>query len=461
MQLNPELLAEEQLDYNRIQQHQQRILNALVNKKNTIIPIEDACTLENFGIQTMDQVQSILNSFFSNKTDPCWNENNVVTCIPAAGAAARYFSEIYQLISNGKEIDPKALLLFQKFGHLPKALIPATTEGDSFLELKLIEQKKLFPCLGNALIVGADLKKKFESKIPDPNWLVLEQGKDLSTIRFNMDGKPFIDEEGKYAPVSAGHGELVHLFKKIADAFPQAQCLHIRNIDNIIGTGSEQKEELNDLSQTFQKLKKSLEFLRETLSQNDVDNLSLPFQLTPEMVDASLGKLFYWPELNKNLSTSEKWSQILKCCERPLSVFGVVKKESGDVGGGPVFAKLLNGSKIKLCMEMPHADSSQLEEYFGSQGKVTHFNPVLTFFELRMDQTKKFNFTNLFDDKFWLLSKREYKGKPVFYHESILYELIGNSETTNLVFIEVPRSLFHPHKSLSDSLGHDRKHYGF
>ena len=45
---------------------------------------------------------------------------------------------------------------------------------------------------------------------------------------------------------------------------------------------------------------------------------------------------------------------------------------------------------------------------------------------------------------------------PVCYHETVLHELIGNSATTNLVFIEVPRTLFHPHKSFFDSLGNDR-----
>jgi hypothetical protein len=156
--------------------------------------------------------------------------------------------------------------------------------------------------------------------------------------------------------------------------------------------------------------------------------------------------------------------------EQPISIFGVVRKEVADIGGGPIFAELPDGTKIKLCIEMPHTSEEDSNEYFGSRGKSTHFNPVLAFFELRTNKRsfekensigKKVFYSKLFDERFWLLTKREYKGIPVCYHETVLHELIGNSATTNLIFIEVPRTLFRPHKSFFDSLGNDRRSYGF
>jgi hypothetical protein len=160
-----------------------------------------------------------------------------------------------------------------------------------------------------------------------------------------------------------------------------------------------------------------------------------------------------------------------------------VRKETGDVGGGPVFVETPDGKKVKICLEMPHANPEDSIDFFGPRGKATHFNPVLVFFELRThkrafqesgteegeamknvasaSQGRLVDFGQLFDDRFWLLSKKEFQGTPVCYHETVLYELLGNSATTNLLFVEVPRTLFVPHKAIFDSMGQDRRSYGF
>lgn len=434
-------------------------------------------------------------------------------------------------------------ILLNQYGSLPKALVPTTIEDDSFLMLKLAEQLKLLPCLGNVLVVPTNMKKDFESQIkkltlqiqesttdifslrnspfaPDwlknnkktiGKWLIVEQGRDLSTIRFNMDGTPFKDDDGKYTPVSAGHGELIHLFDQIAEEFPSAECLHIRNIDNVIGTSNDRSDELNIPAEAFRIIRDCIEYLRAKVEDflftddknkkksfrlqdktslqvlnylsnfidsniaqeglkicydNEEQFLGIPFQTFHKII----GNLFHWQQLSSTLNEVESWEQTLSWMEQPISIFGVVRKEVADIGGGPIFAELPDGTKIKLCIEMPHVNEEDSKEYFGPRGKATHFNPVLAFFELRTNKRsfekensvgKKVIYSKLFDERFWLLTKREYKGKPVCYHETVLHELIGNSATTNLVFIEVPRTLFRPHKSFFDSLGNDRRSYGF
>jgi hypothetical protein len=186
-----------------------------------------------------------------------------------------------------------------------------------------------------------------------------------------------------------------------------------------------------------------------------------------------VGSLFYWPASDAATPLDEKARTLSEWLSRPLSVFGVVRKEAGDVGGGPVFARLPNGESIKLCMEMPHATDGDRELYFGARGKATHFNPVLVFFELQTHKDtqnpsngrpnigRPVDFARLFDDRFWLLAQKEFEGTKVCYHETVLYELIGNSARTNLIFVEVPRTLFNPHKSFIDGLGQDRRSYGF
>ena len=285
--------------------------------------------------------------------------------------------------------------------------------------LKLSEQIKLLPCLGNVLVVPTNMKKEFENQIQTltsqiqestmdiftlrnspfaPEWLknnrknsgqwfILEQGRALSTIRFNMDGTPFKDEDGKYTPVSAGHGELIHLFDKIADEFPSAECLHIRNIDNVIGTSNDRSDELNVPAEAFRIVRDCIEYLRakiedllfsenkceislrihdkislqvlDYLSQFIDNNLAqeglkicydnknnfngIPFQAFHKII----GNLFHWQPLSPSLNEIESWEQTLTWMEQPISIFGVVRKEVADIGGGPIFATLPDGTKIK------------------------------------------------------------------------------------------------------------------
>lgn len=136
-----------------------------------------------------------------------------------------------------------------------------------------------------------------------------------------------------------------------------------------------------------------------------------------------------------------------------------LSKKKNDQGGGPVFAKMPNGKTTKICLEMTHAHENDQKQYFGANGKLLYFNPVLVFFEMQTESQQKTDFKILFDDNFWLLTKREHSNVPVCYHETALYELIGNSEKTNLVFVEVPRTLFKPHKYFLDSVGKSRKAY--
>jgi hypothetical protein len=465
-----------------------------------------------------------------------------------------------------REVD--ALLIFSACRALldfyesqPKAFVPTTAEGDDFLFLKLVEQMSLIPCRSNILICPAGQKDEFERRIKvagqrmilesrnifelartpfAPNWLssrvgssdplspdrdqghskressrgewqVMEQGNSLSTIRFDDEGRPIKTATGGYSLVSAGHGELVHLFGDILREYPEAECLHIRNIDNVIGSGPERRREIQTPARVFRIVRDCLEALRfyfddlaagtttgphgNTVSERARGALRTLARLAeswqqPE--DAALdpanmclhagevlGSLFHWPELQPSEPMINRARQLSQWLARPLSVFGVVRKETGDVGGGPVFTTTASGESIKLCMEMPHASDSDRESYFGARGKATHFNPVLVFFELQThkplegmtpkspsqhevwNKGRPVNFAQLFDDRFWLLARKEFEGRRVCYHETVLYELIGNSARTNLLFVEVPRTLFNPHKTFMDGLGQDRRSYGF
>jgi hypothetical protein len=436
-----------------------------------------------------------------------------------------------------------AFILLERYRGHAKALVPTTGEGDSFLFLKLVEQIALLPSSVSVYVAPFQQTSKFKIEIEAgknkiirqaqnvfdlsgtqfaPDWLkpttqnhiaqstILEQGLDLCTLRFHEDGTAVVNEDGTYSSVAAGHGELLNLFPDIAAQWPNLECMHIRNIDNVIGAQQERQQELSAVAETFRLLRDTIEFLRAEVEDflpqcrttNNSDRLKNPHAVTalrflsqllpasaqsqifPSTIEAEvrqfgisvevfqrlLGNLFHWQPLPERLTAFAKWDWLAQQLARPLSVFGVVRKEVGDVGGGPVFAQLPDGTHVKICLEMPHASKEDAQEYFGNKGRATHFNPVLVFFELRTHQRS--HTTNprsgkivqpgqLFDEHFWLLARKEFMGRKVCYHETVLYELIGNSARTNVLFVEVPRTLFRPHKTLLDSLGQDRRSYGF
>ncbi len=531
------------LDLQRIRHHQQRILKAFRAKINRKIPIEKPCLISNGGLLPWAETKNFIEKQNSNKKYETWSKNHLVTCIPGAGAGSRYFLSLIkfqvEFSKNSKEkildqywIDlfpflpsfiehcekffrynpqyftKKELEIFTStiekayvyatffidtYSMRPKMSIPATVEGDSFLFLKIQEQQHLIPCLANIIIVADGHKNSCENDLEkiknilniENSWFVYEQTKDLSTIRFLQNGNPYEDENEQYSCVSAGHGELLRLFSKFSEDIPQAEALHIRNIDNIIGTSKESKNNLNTLGEFFFHIQKILEKVRHwlgsTTSINDTLNDKIlvhtlcelkplsqqekneftPDFLTISEVYAILSLLFHWPKPEQK----EALKLLREYCQKPLSVMGMVRRLSGDAGGGPIFTSMVADQKIKLCLEMTHASDEQAQEFFGPNGSCTHFNPVLVFFELQKNfenqKGNKVDFRKLFDEHFWLLTQREFKGKKVCYHETVLYELIGNSSSTNLIFVEAPRSLFKPHKSIQDGFNHDRTYYEF
>ena len=372
-------------------------------------------------------------------------------------------------------------------GPLPKALVPAVIEGNSFLELKHLEQRALFPASTSAVVAPAGRVDDFTHHLSHcgaENWLILEQSRALSTIRFHPDGSPLHDAHGAVVPVAGGHGELLHLFPQLLQHRPGARCVHIRNIDNVVGHQEEVKQEIRQLGAFFTLLFNTLQAARRLVDdqanppdsppqQQDLDALGPllanrePHASLEWVIHSRLQPLFSWPSLSEDHQASRPLLRktLRALLSRPLSVFGVVPKKTGDVGGGPVFilppphageGEAHEGAPIKICLEMPHASPAQRQEYFGEQGLCSHFNPVCSFFELQTQGVSQ-----LFDDRFWLLTRRSYQGHEVCYHETVLYELIGNSAQTNLVFVEISRNLFHPHKTIFDGMGAGLHERGF
>lgn len=509
-ELNAAEIADCGLDPAVVAEHQAKIRGQLERGVGVTFPILESGTLDN---QVVLRLQGLDRGVLADSAREGLAHAELCTFVPAAGAASRYlkvFDALHAAVAAGTteaiaasatelrglgsledlpfgitpptETSQRALVdygleVWKRYGALPKGLMPATTDGLTFFELKLIEHRTLNPRGALAVVVGEGMKERFleglhAAKVSEDlrsrvHFLI--QGKQLSTLRFDARGAPARDGRGALLPVVAGHGELIRLIPEVAGFGPH-HSIFILNIDNVIGTTDRVVAEVERLFGFHRMLLGLLQSLREAcrkrvltpevgLRAKDLAK-GAGVEITgiegPELLRELQRKLFHSPISNLDAEGSEVWSELERLFDRPLTVQGLVPNSGEDVGGIPVFVEL-DGQRVKICLEMPHATAEDQATYFRDPKRATHFNPVFVMHELR----PQIPASRRTDPRFWMLTRKPYRGREVYYHETVLYEALGNSLTNNVVFVEIPRFLFHPHKVFTDTRGKSADDYGF
>lgn len=492
------------LDAKQIQLHQRRLQKALAKTVQTTFPILDTCRPDNGGILGQD---------FARAFKPAAPAKNFLAFIPAAGAASRYFSPLYGLrqalieedrAALAKEIEAlckqgatqwalpaplptllqnpsacinissEAMQVLVSAIDAPKALQPCNKEGQTYLQLKAIEHNALRGLCGQVFVVPPERTESFRHDLQSIKHSVatgfLEQGPALSTIRFKGDASPYEMADGSYSVVPAGHGTLIRLFSDAKKQFSAAEALFIRNIDNVSGLDADIQKATDEflrlytwLAQEFKKIRSELR--THSLQQADIAAQSLA-QAAQSLVKSQGAQKFIESDAEtKNLRTvltillqldplklTEQLAQnnatdvFRTLFDRPLNLLGQVPNTQRDVGGTPVFVTTPHGVQ-KVCLELPHASTEDVKKFLADPIKATHFNPVFVAAELVTDP----QMYETEDNPFWIMAAKSFQGEAVYYHETVLYELLGNNFLANALFVEVPRNVFHPHKTLNDT----------
>lgn len=493
------------LDVHDIQIHQQRISEGVKNRNDLFIPIEDTCRLENGGILPPQYLHHIHRE----------KAHGFVAFVPAAGAASRYFKPLMDLRLALEAMDqakieeqhrslrqqeavawplPPQLTQFvaqescpritadlaktmiQEID-LPKALLPCWKDGPTFLQMKQQEHEKIHGMLAEYYVAPLGESRLFADHLAQrgpeetrPRYF-LEQGEQLSTLRFRPDGMPYRTPEGKLSIVPAGHGMLVKLFQDVRQKTPSAHSLFIRNIDNVNGWSREVLQETEQFLVQHQMVLASVRRIRQCLHSDDLSTAAqLADELLQNMVNPRpvqtgswlkelespwqpLWKLlvqgFHCPESHAlRMRRNHQDKRALKeLYDRPLNTLGQVPNNGKDIGGTPVFAHTKDGD-VSICLELPHVSTVDRKRFLEDPTKATHFNPVFVAAEIP-ENPRAYDLENC---PFWILAEKTMLGEPVVYHEIVLYEVIGNSLTANVLFPEISRKLFHPHKTLLDGI---------
>lgn len=517
MQLNQNQhsLAVLGLDLDSLRQQQEAVSEALSRGFGPQFKILDTCRFDNGGLITLAQLpKQTLDS----------PGRGVVAFVPAAGAASRYAAPLTPLrqalelrdVDSAKKcladliqcgaldwpLPPNIKLLLQQetasitlseasclailreIGQ-PKALMPCVKEGISFLQLKNLEHQELTGLEGQVFVVPTGMSQVFAECYSLPQLADLhltnlatgfvEQGPRLSTIRVRRDGSPYIEPDGRFSVVPAGHGALASLFPKVRETASAATTLFIRNIDNVTGTRAVAQSVTEHFLSAHRFLLDAFVAIRSALvmtnlrqaaeiAESLLSALSLPFleddhsSAVNRFLD-SISDHFersLWSLLLKVVHTplprrSDR-SKLIQLYSRPVNLLGQVPNTGKDIGGTPCFISTRQG-RVKLCLEVPHASEIDKQDFLANPSRATHFNPVFAAAEIPADDS----YYARSNKDFWLLSEKTYRGEQVVYYETVLYELLGNSFLANVIFVEVSRDVFNPHKTLLDGAGRSVK----
>lgn len=490
----------------RIWSHRKRLGHVLHNlhKEKNVFDILDTCRIENgriFAFKDLVNLLPVTKVTNGTKAFP----DGYAAFVPSAGAASRYLADLeclrrsfesgdfkeiktaWKNVSFYRDVIPSDLSylmdritnrhdvpedLLKQFFKSPKAVLPCGYSGRTFLFQKICEHDFFGGLSAQFYIIPPGMHDLFRRHNKDQNRSDIyfyEQTRSCSTFRFNQDGSLARDFHGKPSIVPAGHGSLLSLFPEIKMKHPNIRALFIRNIDNICATSPETRIFTNNFILLHNHILTLLDKIRSGLSEQNNNFLQASpdeekwFLQIPNLKQLSQSEIVFlkkqthqrerilWEILIRVFLTplwcckSGEKSDLLRLFQRPMNLMGQVKNRGNEKGGSPVVIKTSRGD-VTICLERPHAKIADQKEILDKPEKATHFNPVFLIAELS-------EYKNFQDHQtpFWIAAQKTWMGKPVMYYETALYELLGNTATTNCIFTEAPDFIFNPRKSLQDA----------
>ncbi len=405
--------------------------------------------------------------YFSERYDS-W-EGKASFFIPASGSGSRMFAELAQFVTTGEESDAltsffdelPALALFQelplvvrekfealqsiylaeylisedgmKFSDRPKGLIPfhRTEEGtvNPFQE----QLKQAIRLLGSEGKVHFTIQKDFEGQVLESlqelGLMDLESIVSFSHQDSAADAYCF-DEEGDLVEVEnaplrrpAGHGALLKNLNAI-----KSDLVFIKNIDNVQHPN---KATLNQrvwkyCAGLLLEFKSDIEKLTKNFSEEGLAVLNEKYQFLSEQEMASC-------DVNR----------LKQHANRPSRVCGMVVNE-GAPGGGPFWIDD-NGVVTKQIVEkvqISEKDKPLVEES-------SHFNPVFIALSKTDINGNQLDLERFVDVSKYLVVNKPHGGGVLRYRELPgLWN--GSMHNWNTVFVEIPKEVFSPVKSVFD-----------
>lgn len=303
---------------------------------------------------------------------------------------------------------------------------------------------------------GAAWAAAMEKAIPGVRFRVSYsvQEKSTDTVAVDSEGAPFTRKDGSLLFRPGGHGSLLRNLSLLAgqkDSFlEKVDIIFIKNIDNVVpgvlrAKAEEQYRWKRRLAGIVVELQDKVHRAYADLKARQEDSDLL--RACAEMMRLEFGVDF--PERLRNATHREKKHFLFKKLNRPIRVCGMVRN-LGDPGGGPFWVRHFGGEISLQVVEKSQVDpgSPGQQEILKSS---THFNPVDFVCGVRNRQGEPFELMRYVDPNAVFVARKTHEGRELkaFEHPGLWN---GGMADWNTVFVEVPRELFNPVKTLSDLL---------
>ena len=250
------------------------------------------------------------------------------------------------------------------------------------------------------------------------------------------------DNNGNLVFRPGGHGSLIDNIQDL-----DTDIIFIKNIDNV-QKGSAQETTVRYKKILAGYLMHLLELNKKYLTQLHNEK---PVGKTLQKIEnfARQKMNIHFIEGYETLNNSGKRRYLAYKLNRPVRIAGMVKN-TGEPGGGPFWAKDMNGIKSLQIVEKAQINTDEPQQQNILQ-QSTHFNPVDLVVSIKDFEGKKFKLKEFVNQSAGFITEKSYNGNPVkVYERPGLWN--GAMDGWNTIFVEVPLTTFSPVKTVSDLL---------
>jgi hypothetical protein len=256
-----------------------------------------------------------------------------------------------------------------------------------------------------------------------------EQYGSTDTVSLLQNGELLRDDQGRLVLRPGGHGSLLRNLNEL-----NADLIFIKNIDNVLP--DRLKGEVGLSKQLLGGL-----IIELTAERNRL--YAAIKNAEPSAIDEATVFFKTWFNI---LAVREK-DTLENLLLRPIRVCGMVRNV-GEPGGGPFWVKGSDGDMRVQIVEKAQIDLSQAEQVRVLESS-THFNPVDVVCSIRNPKGELYNLNDFVEDQTAFITHKNFQGKDItVYEHPGLWN--GSMGLWNSVFIEVPLETFAPVKTVND-----------
>ncbi len=241
-------------------------------------------------------------------------------------------------------------------------------------------------------------------------------------------------ETGKPVLRPSGHGALIENLNQL-----RGDLVFVKNIDNVGHTDT------TDLTAEWIQLLGGYLVRLQTAAHRLLDEL----ETNGKQIDAAM--LDYWDLANRgaDVPTDIDREALIALLKRPLRVCGMVKNE-GEPGGGPYWIRAADGAVTPQIVESAEIDKED-EQQLAIFQQASHFNPVFMALAVRDEKGEPYDLHQFIDNDRVIITQKQVAGQFVkAFERPGLWN--GAMAKWNTVFVEVPKQVFSPVKTVFDLL---------